>query len=279
MYSDMNEGIHVGMDHSEPVQTMERTNFFLGAVVTNYKRYEREVMPQYFKLAKKIESGAAFIINQIGYDSRKQDELLKYMAQRGLDVPVIANVYVLSAAAARYFHADKIPGCVVTGELLALVERQSVSPDRGKAFFLEFAAKQCAIAKGLGFRGVYLGGHLKYEEYEQVLLMAARFGKDDWQDFAREIRFHQPGEFYSLNGPSDGFEFNGDQPGVCCLKDIGISPTLKASHPLSYKINRFVHDRSSKREAWVLRLGRRSRRQSSVPEKGFRKPCMAPNRR
>jgi hypothetical protein len=67
---------------------MERTNFFLGAVVSNYKRHEREVMPQYFKLAKKVESGAAFIINQIGYDSRKQDELLKYMRLRNLNVAV-----------------------------------------------------------------------------------------------------------------------------------------------------------------------------------------------
>ena len=32
------------------------------------------------------------------------------------------------------------------------------SPDRGKAFFHEFAAKQIAIYRGLGYRGVYLGG-------------------------------------------------------------------------------------------------------------------------
>ena len=121
-------------------------------------------MPQYFKLAKKVECGARFIINQIGYNSRKDDELLRYVTLKGLNVPVLANVYVLSVEAARFFHAGRIPGCVVTDELLALAEAQTSSPDRGKSFFLEFAAKQCAIAKGLGFRGVYLGGRLRFED-------------------------------------------------------------------------------------------------------------------
>src|SRR5712692_11056312 len=71
---------------------MGGTSFFLGAVVNNHKRHEREVMPQYFKLAKKVECGARFIINQIGYNSRKDDELLRYVTLKGLNVPVLANV-------------------------------------------------------------------------------------------------------------------------------------------------------------------------------------------
>src|SRR5205823_4477053 len=95
---------------------MGGTSFFLGAVVNNHKRHEREVMPQYFKLAKKVECGARFIINQIGYNSRKDDELLRYVTLKGLNVPVLANVYVLSVEAARFFHAGRIPGCVVPDE-------------------------------------------------------------------------------------------------------------------------------------------------------------------
>jgi hypothetical protein len=83
-----------------------------------------------------------------GYHARKMDELLKYMASRGLDVPVVADVFVLTGTAARYFHSGKIPGVTATGELMALVEKHAASPDKGRAFFLEFAAKQCAIARG-----------------------------------------------------------------------------------------------------------------------------------
>jgi methylenetetrahydrofolate reductase (NADPH) len=196
MLSEMNSGLEMIPASGLPPQKMEPTQFFLGGVVNNYKRYERELMPQYFKLAKKIEHGAAFIINQVGYDSRKQDELIKYMQLHGLTVPVLANVYVLGPRSARFLHAGNIAGCVVTDELLALVEKHGASPDRGKAFFLEFAAKQYAIARGLGFRGAYLGGHLTFEDYERFLGIAASFGENDWKLFARAIGFHQTDEFY-----------------------------------------------------------------------------------
>lgn len=73
MFSDLNAGLSLKAGG----RNMERTRFFPGAVVSNFKRHEGEVMPQYFKLAQKIENGAAFIITQIGYDVRKQDELLR----------------------------------------------------------------------------------------------------------------------------------------------------------------------------------------------------------
>ena len=46
-------------------------------MVTNHKRYEREVVPQYLKLHKKAQAGARFVIKQIGWDTRKDDELLR----------------------------------------------------------------------------------------------------------------------------------------------------------------------------------------------------------
>jgi methylenetetrahydrofolate reductase (NADPH) len=211
--------------------------FFPGAVVSNCKRHEREVMPQYCKLARKIETGARFIINQIGYDARKQDELLKFMQHRGLDVPVLANVYVLSAAAARYFHSGKIPGVTVTDDLLALAEKHAASPDRGRAFFLELAAKQCAIARGLGYRGAYLGGHLRLEDYDRVLQIADSFAADDWRECAREIRFAQPGEFYYFEpDPDTGLSSTGIN------REYLRSKEHPKAAPLVYKFNRLVHE-------------------------------------
>ena len=67
MYSEMNRGL---FDEATG-RRMKPTNFFLGAVVTNHKRHEREVVPQYLKLRSKIDTGARFIINQAGYDAAK----------------------------------------------------------------------------------------------------------------------------------------------------------------------------------------------------------------
>ena len=225
-------------------------NFFSGAVVSNYKRLEREVMPQYFKLAKKIQSGARFIVNQIGYDARKMDELLKYMALHGLNVPVVANVFVLGPTAARYFHAGKIPGVTVTDDLLALVEQRAASPDRGRAFFLEFAAKQCAIARGLGYRGIYLGGHLRLEDYDNIFRMLDAFAPDDWREFAREIHFSQPGEFYYLEPDSN--------TGLCSTqinREYLRSKEDPVRAPAAYRVNRQIHDLAFREGSAGFRAG------------------------
>ena len=157
LFSEMNEGLR---DERTPETRLDRTDFFLGCVVTNHKRREREVMPQYFKLRKKVEAGARFVINQIGWNTRKDDELLRWIRREELPVSVLANVYLLSRPAARAFNQGKIPGVVVTDELLALAERHGASPDKGRAFFVDLAAKHVAVARGLGFNGVYLGGHM-----------------------------------------------------------------------------------------------------------------------
>jgi len=258
MFARMNQGLPTPGSSDKPPRQMRPTRFFAGAVVNNFKLHEREVMPQYFKLAKKIAAGAAFIINQLGYDARKQDELLKYMRHTALDVPVLANIYVLSGAAARFFHSGRIPGCVVTDDLMTLCALHADSPDKGKSFFLEFAAKQVAIARGLGYRGAYLGGHLKFENYMRVLELVDSFAPDDWRQFAREIQFSKPGEFYFFE--SDG--------------DTGLSSTainsayrqsttpkgraaLRRTVPLTYRMNRVLHAGVFEKDTAGFRAGKR----------------------
>ena len=158
LLNKMNKGLGAEAANGQRLQ-LEKTQFCVGAVTTNFKLREGEVVPQYQKLEKKVECGARFVINQIGFDSRKISELRCYMDAHGMkETPLIGNVYVLSPRVADLFHEGRIPGVVVSEALWELCRMQSGSPDRGKAFFLELAAKQIAVYRGLGFRGVYLGG-------------------------------------------------------------------------------------------------------------------------
>jgi methylenetetrahydrofolate reductase (NADPH) len=218
MLSDLNEG--TGIDAS-----LGRTSFLLGCVVTNHKRYEREVVPQLLKLRKKVENGARFVINQIGYDARKDDELLRWMRLNGLgEVPVLANVYVLTPRVAEVFNAERIPGVVVTDDLLELARTKD------RQFFLELAAKQVAVARGLGFRGVYLGGRMSLAEYDRILDLADSFGPDAWSAFAREIQFSFPDEWYVFErDPDTGL--SADLPAA-----VG-----KGHAPLRYRFSRRLH--------------------------------------
>jgi len=192
--------------------------FYLGCAVSPFKRLEAEVVPQYLKLALKVRAGADFIIPQLGYDTRAWDELLRWMRRADLRVPVLANVYVLSRTVARLFHGNAIPGCVVSDELLAVAEREAAAPDKGRAFFLELAAKQVAIARGLGFRGVYLAGHRSAADIARVLDTAAQFAPDDWRAFAKEIAY----------GPKHGFRMFGEDPATGLATD-DLEPTYAAS--------------------------------------------------
>ena len=152
LYHDLvNEPGPDGADHAP--------GLYLGTAVSPFKRLESEVILQYLKLGLKARAGADFVIPQLGYDAASGTSCCAGCGSTGSDLPVLANVYVLTRTVARLFNANAIPGCVVSDELLAAIEKAAAGPDKGKAFFLELAAKQVAIARGMGFRGAYLAGH------------------------------------------------------------------------------------------------------------------------
>ena len=236
MLHKMNQGLdpREGPDGRE--QRLARTDFLIGAVTTNFKLREGEVMPQYLKLQKKIECGARFVINQIGFDSRKISELRFYRDAHGMkDTPLIGNVYLLGPRVAKIFYEGRIPGVVVTAPLQELCQKQARSADGGKAFFHEFAAKQIAIYRGLGFRGVYLGGVHNFPAIETILEIERKFAPDDWKQFAREIRFSRPGEFfYYPENPATGLA---DPAGR------NANPPAGAGHSTAtYRLSRWTHD-------------------------------------
>ena len=51
------------------------------------------------------------------------------------------------------------------------------------------------MARGLGFQGVYLGGHTTAETFFEILQRAEGYARE-WQAVAKDIRFGRPGEFY-----------------------------------------------------------------------------------
>ncbi len=249
LLGQMNAGLDITRPGAKRPAVLEPTKFYPGAVVTNFKLHENEVVPQLLKLERKIAAGARWIINQIGYDSRKIHELLAWMRQRGHgQVPLIGNVYLLTPGVARVFRAQRIPGVVISEELAELCERHATSPDKGKAFFLELAAKQIAIYRGLGYRGAYLGGVHDVAEIARVQEIERSFAPDDWKQFAREIRYSRPGEFF-LYG----------EDAATGLADVArpVEPGLPNARNLtfSYRFSKFTHDLMFTPDKGLAKLG------------------------
>ena len=235
--------MNAGMETTRPNGKTERlpaTNFFIGCAVSPFKRQERELMPQYMKLARKIQSGAGWVIPQLGYDMRKFHEIKLFLELANLSAPVIGNVYVLNKTVAGLFNKNRIPGCVVSDALYAQAEKYAAGPDKGRAFFAELAAKQLAVFKGLGFAAGYLGGVHKAETFSQIIDLAESFGADDWKEFAKEIQYPKENEFYLFEkNPETGLG-DGSRVNAAYLKSLETHPAAP-DVTLNYRLTRLVH--------------------------------------
>jgi len=216
--------------------------FFIGTAVSPFKHLEAEMMLQYLKLELKARAGADFVMTQLGYDARKWDELLRWMRLHELRLPVLATVYVLSRTVARIFNAKKVPGCVVTDELLAIVEKAAVGPDKGHAFFLELAAKQVAIARGMGFVGAHISGHPAASDIDRILTMADALAPD-WQALAREVQDSPKGTFFPYGrDPDTGLNIDDLEPGYARSLTPSARRRARRRVPVAYVLNRLTHD-------------------------------------
>ena len=268
LFSEMNQGLP---DQRRPESRLDPTDFFLGCVVTNHKLFEREVVPQYLKLAKKAAAGARFVINQIGYNARKDDELLRYIRHAKLPLSALANVYLLSRPAARAFHAGRIPGVVVSEDLLEIAERYGAGKDKGRSYFVDLAAKQAAVARGLGFQGVYLGGHTNAETFFEILQRAEGYARE-WQAVAKDIRFDRPGEFYMFEQNAET-GLSSDELSRSYVESKRRGQTDLAV-PARYRLSRQMHRWVFDPEAPLFAAGRAlyERIEAGPPALGSRRP-------
>jgi methylenetetrahydrofolate reductase (NADPH) len=236
----MNAGLRVGRPGSKAAGQLAPTRFYSGCVVTNFKLHENEVVPQLLKLEQKIVAGARWVVNQIGYDARKMSELIAWMRLRGLgEVPLIGNVYLLNPAVVRLFRSQQIPGVVISDALAAKCEEVAVTPDHGRAFFRDLAAKQLLVYRGLGYRGAYLGGVHDAAEVDAVLHRVDELeAAADWRSFVPEVGYSRPGEFFCFEQDSKTGLCDPQRPVDPLLTPLASTRNLT----LSYRVSRWAHE-------------------------------------
>jgi len=234
LLSNMNEGIEVGFKKKS---ILGNTNFFLGAAFSNYKKYENELVPQYLKLIQKVKSGANFIIPQVGFDSKKMQELKFFMDDNGMsNTPLIGNIYILTRFTSNLFHKNRIPGIVLTDSLHKQCMTAASSPDKGKSFFIEFAAKMLSITKGLGYKGAYFGGIHNIDDTNKILEIEKSFSDQDWKLFAKEISFSQKDEHFLYEKNNSTGLLIKDRP----IKSL-FKPKLSLKNKVNFSLSKIVH--------------------------------------
>lgn len=128
--------------------------FCIGVAFNPFKYRHAEKQAQYFKLHKKIQAGADYIISQLGYDLDALKAFKAFMQQHHYSQPVFACVMPLTLARAKFMRKAKVAGIVITDHMLAVLEQEKQQgltghPERR-------AALQMLICQHLGFAGIHL---------------------------------------------------------------------------------------------------------------------------
>jgi methylenetetrahydrofolate reductase (NADPH) len=215
------------------VDQCQNAPFMKGVVVSPFKMLEPELMMQYFKLHRKVAAGADFVITQLGYDARKFHELLLYMKQNDLNIPVLGNVFIPNLNVAELMHEGKLPGCIMPDSLYEQLHWEARTEDKGKKSRLERGAKLLAALKGLGYSGAHIGGPaLSFADLDFVLTQAEKMAAD-WQSFIPDLsHFPENGFYYYQKDHASGLN-----------KPLeGTRGRKKHSWGNSYTFSRLVHD-------------------------------------
>jgi methylenetetrahydrofolate reductase (NADPH) len=229
LVAEMNQGMEREIMR-KPVR-LAATDFFAGVAFSPFKQMESEVMGQFYKMKKKIEAGADYVITQVGYDARKLHEFQLWLRSNRHTIPALAGIYVLSYPVARAMHQNNIPGCVVTDQLLSRIAAESESKDKGRQVRLDRAAKMLAVVKGMGFRGAYISGQgLPFESVEYISARGNELARN-WKALVHEFDYPQ----------RNGFYFFERDPETGLNTEKVSSRTQKPQRPLIFLLSRAIH--------------------------------------
>ena len=195
LFADMNDGLR---DERQPDASLGKTDFFLGCVVTNHKRHEREVMPQYFKLREEGRRPARASSSTRSATTRARTTSCCAGSDASeLPVSVLANVYLLSRRRRARSTGERSRASSSPTSCSRSSSARRAAPDKGRAFFVDLAAKHVAVARGLGFAGVYLGGHMPAATFGEILDLAGHASRTTTGARSRaRSSSRSPDEFY-----------------------------------------------------------------------------------
>jgi methylenetetrahydrofolate reductase (NADPH) len=177
------------------LRTTEGTPFFISVAVSPFL-YERDTaLAQYRRLEQKVAAGANLAITKPGWDARKFAELKRYVDERGLKLPLLGNVHVLTRRAAEQLATTTVPGARISSALLDTIRKETDGADGGTKASLERAARTLALLRGLGYAGAYITGTHAADHVSQILHRADEL-KSNWQRCADDLQFGEPDGFY-----------------------------------------------------------------------------------
>jgi 5,10-methylenetetrahydrofolate reductase len=141
-----------------------------GATVNPFKYNVSDAYLQYYKMVRKINAGADFLVTEAGWDARKHQELQWYLQQRGLATPIIARLRAVRSDDVVGIIDGKAPGQTLSREYATMLQREAALGDQ-QAFAAQLRrlALLAAGCKIFGYSGVQIAGVLDVEKMSALI--------------------------------------------------------------------------------------------------------------
>ena len=164
---------------------------------------------------------------------QKFEELIRYHKKHNAHIPVMASVYLLSPKSARAMNRGRVPGVYVSDNLYEkVVSEWRIDPRNGLKHAVERAAKLGVVLKGLGYRGIHIGGiHRSFKTVAAILDHMDSI-ENRWADhLGKSTADNKEKSFYWYEKNSSGKEVTKDKP---CWKE-------KLFEHIPYQMLNFAH--------------------------------------
>jgi methylenetetrahydrofolate reductase (NADPH) len=141
-----------------------------GAAVNPFKYNVADAYLQYYKMVRKINCGADFLVTEAGWDIKKHQELQWYLQQRGLATPVIARLRAVRSDDVVGIIDGEAPGQTLSREYATMLQREAALGDQ-QAFAAQLRriALLAAGCKIFGYSGVQIAGVLDVEKLSALV--------------------------------------------------------------------------------------------------------------
>lgn len=185
--------------------------FCSGAVVNPFKYTPADDFIQCFKLVKKINTGASFIVSQYGWDMLKLQEMRWNLASRSIHVPCLARILLLTPQKAEDICSGNYPGVHISPDFQHALRRETMhSQTQFEAAQLRRLQIHAAGAKLLGFSGIQISGLENTSMLSTVLNRVTEglnefHSFEEWRDvyneyYSRMDMAPYPNRFYMFEG-------------------------------------------------------------------------------
>lgn len=238
--------------------------FFLGGTVNPYVYTPYTMMGQYFKLVKKLNAGASFVVAQAGWDMLKLQSLRWYFSGRNLYDPMIARLVLLTPNLVEKILAGEYPGIYISRDFQKILEKElRYSLNQFEAAQFRRIELQAAGCRLLGFSGIQLAGA---ETPSRAKIAAERIANalkefdnfDSWLEeynsyLARAEMSPFTSSFYLYDHTLRRAYPEEEHPAV---RDFG-EPKISPGEKLSFRLRRFLFEHADEQRADSRRLLKR----------------------